>query len=111
MHAVAVEDATAARPIARASALADAFAESLQRNRDTLIDDLRRELIDDLKPLFAEVRAELLSAVDTVRGELADRDADLSDGYEHLAERVQTNRATMRAVVEGLDRLARRLPT
>ena len=111
MHAVAAEDATAARSTAHVPAVVDAFAESLQRNRQALIVGLRRELIEDLKPLFADVRAEVYGAVDTFRRELADRDADLSDGYEHLVERIQANRAALRAVVEGLDRLARRLPT
>lgn len=111
LHAVAAEDETSTGSEARAAAVADAFATSLKRNRDALIDDLRRELVDDLKPLFADVRAELLSAVDMVRRELADRDADLSAGYEHLADRLRANRATLRGVVEGLDRLARRLPT
>ena len=110
LHAVATEEAPRARATARSSAVADAFAESLKRNRDALIDDLRRELIEDLRPLFHDVRVELFGAVETLRRELTDRDADLSDGYGYLAERLQANRSTLRGVVEGLDRLARRLP-
>ena len=95
---------------------AKAVADAVEQAQTRLIDALRAELLQSLQPSIAALREELLTSVDEVRRELADRDKELVSAYDRLsasfsqlAEGAGVDRGTDKAVVEGLARVARRV--
>jgi len=98
------------------AAFADALTEAVERAQARLADSLRAQLIQSLRPAMTDVRDELLGATDSVRRELSDRDKELVDAFNGLADSysqlsvvVESDRETTRVIVEGIARIARRV--
>jgi len=98
------------------AAFADAMTDAVERAQSRLIDALRAQLVQALRPAIGEVRDEMLGAMDSVRRELSDRDKELVDAFHGLADSysqlsvvVESDRETTRVIVEGIARIARRV--
>ena len=62
----------------------DAVADAVEQAQTRLIDALREDLLGSLGPPVTALRDELLSAIDEVRREFADRDKELVSAYDRL---------------------------
>jgi hypothetical protein len=92
------------------------IADAVEQAQSRLIDSLRAQLLQSLRPSIIALRDELLGAIDEVRREFADRDKELVSAYDRLnatygqlVEGLGSDRSTDKAVVEGLARVARRV--
>ena len=93
-----------------------AFADAVERAQTRLVDSLRTQMIQSLQPTITDVRDGLLSATDSLRRELSDRDKELVDAFNRLADSysqlsvvIESDRETTRVIVEGIARIARRV--
>ena len=98
------------------AAFADAMTDAVERAQARLVDSLRTQLIQSLRPAMGEAHDELLNATDSLRRELTDRDKKLVDAFNGLADSysqlsvvVESDRETTRVIVEGIARIARRV--
>jgi hypothetical protein len=93
--------------------LVRAVADAVERGQARLVNAVRDEILLSLRPSIFALRTEVLRAIDDARRELAGHDKELVDAYDRLsasyaqlADRLESDRVTTKAVVEGLARIA-----